>query len=72
MSVLTRLFTGQAETPHQIRAAELVQAVKTMREHQREYFKHRSPVSLERSKEAEREVDRILAELVREQGGLFE
>jgi len=72
VSILLHLFGGRATSREQTKAGGFIQAVKTMREHQREYFKHRSPVSLERSKEAEREVDRRLEELTREQGGLFE
>ncbi len=49
-------------------------AVKTMRRCQREYFASRSRESLEASKKYEREVDKLLAELDAPepaQGGLF-
>lgn len=73
MSILTRLFTGQAETSHQIKAAELIQAVKKMRECQHEYFNHRDQTSLHRAKGAEREVDRLLDAVATEKPeGLFE
>jgi hypothetical protein len=47
-------------------------AVKAMRQHQVAYFKTRSPDELQASKKAEREVDRMLAELEpKAQGRLF-
>ena len=47
-------------------------AVREMRQHQIAYFKTRSPEELAASKKAEREVDRMLAELEpKAQGRLF-
>ena len=49
-----------------------VRAVRAMRQHQVAYFKTRSPDELAASKKAEREVDRMLAELEpKAQGRLF-
>jgi hypothetical protein len=49
-----------------------VTAVREMRQHQVAYFKTRSPDELQASKKAEREVDRMLAELEpKAQGRLF-
>lgn len=45
------------------REVPFVKAVKAMRQHQREYFRTRSPDELQASKKAERDVDRLLAEL---------
>ena len=50
---------------------ELVEAVRTMREHQRAYFRDRSPARLELSKAAERAVDRLLERLAAPTGDLF-
>jgi hypothetical protein len=53
---------------------KLANAVRTMRHRQREYFASRDPGRLNIAKAAEREVDRLLAELDApepKQGGLF-
>lgn len=46
-------------------------AVREMRQHQREYFKTRSPDALQASKKAERDVDRLLERKPETQGRLF-
>lgn len=51
---------------------KLVEAVVEMRSHQRAYFGgDRSAARLEASRTAEREVDRLLAEIKSGQGSLF-
>jgi hypothetical protein len=52
-----------AGTDHAAALTPLVAAVRTMRQHQRDYFKTRSKELLIASKQSEREVDRLLAEL---------
>lgn len=49
----------------------LLEAVSTMRKHQRAYFKQRQPGDLVASKEAEARVDRMVAELSERQGRLL-
>ncbi|WP_158602522.1 hypothetical protein [Proteiniphilum sp. X52] len=45
---------------------EFIKAVKEMRTHQRAYFRTRSQSELQKSKEAEKKVDLMLAEMNRE------
>lgn len=46
--------------------------VAKMRHAQKEYFRTRSPTSLEESKRLERAVDKALTESAQKQGGLFD
>lgn len=67
---LTPEFIAAKEELRRLRAIE--SAVRDMRQHQAAYFKTRSPDELQASKKAEREVDRMLAELEpKAQGRLF-
>lgn len=45
---------------------EFIKAVQDMRTHQRAYFRTRSKTELQKSKEAEMKVDRMISELNRE------
>jgi hypothetical protein len=57
------LFSGQASPSDQNRAAQVIQAVKHMRERQRAYFACPERPNLMEAKDAEREVDRLVREI---------